>query len=119
MYGLEVCKSMHLPIDFLDEAYLIREKYSGTNNLLLSKESNYNKKTILGLCEICKKNNACETHHMQYQKEAVNKKIGHFNMNHNANLMAICECCHDKIHRENVVLERRKTTNGYKFVEIK
>ena len=119
MYGLEVCKSMHLPIDFLDEAYLIREKYSGTNNLLLSKESNYNKKTILGLCEICKKNNACETHHMQYQKEAVNKKIGHFNMNHNANLMAICECCHDKIHHENVVLERRKTTNGYKFVEIK
>lgn len=118
MYGLEVCKSMHLPTDFLDDAYCIREKYSGINNLLLSKESNYNKNKILGICEICKKNNACETHHMQYQKDATNKKIGHFHMNHNANLMAICEVCHDKIHNENVVLERRKTTSGYKFIEI-
>ena len=28
MYGLEVCKSLHLPDDFLDEAYSIRNKYT-------------------------------------------------------------------------------------------
>ena len=27
MYGLEVCKSLHLPDDFLEQAYQIRSKY--------------------------------------------------------------------------------------------
>jgi DNA mismatch repair protein MutS len=118
MYGLEVCKSMHLPIDFMDNAYNLREKYSGINNILNSKESHYNNRKIMGLCEICKKNNAVEVHHLQYQQDAVNNKIEHFHKNHKANLVSICDICHDKIHKENTRYKKTKTTEGYIYVEL-
>ena len=33
MYGLEVCKSLLLPQDFLNEAYEIRKKYINRSNI--------------------------------------------------------------------------------------
>ena len=35
MYGLEVCKSLHLPKDFLENAYNIRKKYNKSNEGIL------------------------------------------------------------------------------------
>jgi DNA mismatch repair protein MutS len=52
MYGLEVCKSLNLPQDFLDAAYEIRAKYHPENGSMLSlKTSHYNSKKIVSLCE--------------------------------------------------------------------
>jgi DNA mismatch repair protein MutS len=42
MYGLEVCKSLKLPNDFLDRAHEIRRKYTGDYEILSSKGSKYN-----------------------------------------------------------------------------
>ena len=33
--------------------------------------------------------------------------------NHKSNLTSLCEKCHNKIHKNNVELKRKKTTNGY------
>ena len=35
MYGLEVCKSLNLPDEFLDRAYELRNKYLKINNSIL------------------------------------------------------------------------------------
>ena len=103
MYGLEVCKSLHLPDDFLDEAYSIRNKYSGNaTNVLDLKTSHFNSKKLIGMCELCEKNMSSEVHHLQHQKDANNTNgyINNFHKNHVANLMSVCDSCHHKLHSD-------------------
>jgi len=56
-----------------------------------------------------------ETHHLNPQKNAdVNGFIGSFHKNHVANLLSVCEACHDKIHATtNSVMIKKKTTKGF------
>ena len=124
MYGLEVCKSLDLPDNFLDRAYEIRKKYNcnnAKNDIILDKKSSsYNAKKIKNLdCEICKINKACEVHHLQFQKNANSKNIinGEFHKNNKANLINICEQCHDKIHEQNIEYKFTKTSDGYELTE--
>ena len=104
MYGLEVCKSLHLPTDFLEMAYTIRNKYhsmeSGVGSGTLSHPtSHYNAKKVRSMCEMCNETLGEEIHHLQPQQLADSDGyIGHFHKNHVANLMSICSACHDKIH---------------------
>ena len=111
MYGLEVCKSLNLPDPFLELAHDIRMKYSQSKAVLSMSKSKYNAKKIKGLCEICKEVQGTEVHHLVYQKNA--KKII---KNHKANLINICETCHDLIHSENKELKIYKTTKGYEII---
>jgi DNA mismatch repair protein MutS len=100
MYGLEVCKSLQLPTDFMEAAYRIRSKYHSTS-LLALKTSRYNVQKLVGRCEKCG-GTGQEVHHIHYQKEAVEGFIqtqtSVFHKNHLANLMTVCERCHDDIH---------------------
>ena len=121
MYGLEVCKSLGLPKDFLTRAHNIRTKYNKSElNLLSQTGSRYNRKKLPGKCELCNINNASEVHHLQHQANAdpENGYIKTFHKNHPANLINICESCHDKIHIDKKQHRIAKTTNGYKIVEI-
>ena len=124
MYGLEVCKSLHLPDDFLKQAYEIRSKYfPETSGSLTRNASNYNASKIKGVCEICNNNLGTEIHHMQLQKFAdkdgfITQQDGSVaHKNHKANLLTVCEKCHDEYHKEdeNYILMRKKTTKGYKI----
>ena len=124
MYGLEVCKSLSLPQDFLDAAYEIRMKYHPeTSSILSLKTSRYNSKKIVGMCEKCGIRPGKEVHHMQYQKDSNNNGLivnsdGIMHKNHVANLLTICEECHDEIHRNNTKLKKVKTTKGTNLQEI-
>jgi DNA mismatch repair protein MutS len=124
MYGLEVCKSLGLPQDFLDKAYEIRMKYHPENASILSlKTSHYNAKKVVGMCEKCGKNPGQEVHHLQYQKYANDDGIifnsdGVFHKNNLANLMTLCEKCHDKLHKTDAKLKKVKTTKGIKLQDI-
>ena len=118
MYGLEVCKSLYLEEDFLAKAYEIRNKYFPENKGELSHNTAvYNAKKIRGFCEMCKTELAEETHHIAQQKDATDDGfIGSFHKNHPANLMSVCEKCHDNIHAEpDSKIRRKKTTKGYKL----
>lgn len=121
-YGLEVCKSLYLGDDFLDKAYSIRNKYyPETQGELSFSSTKYNSKKIRGFCESCKKQLGEEIHHMQPQKDADEDGfIGTFHKNHPANLLTVCEECHNKIHDSSksngVILKRKKTTKGYLVV---
>ena len=120
MYGLEVAKSLDLPDDFIERAYEIRNKYSNNNNILEAKKSSYNAKKLRDKCEICNKNPGTEVHHLQFQKMANSKGIidGKFHKNKKANLINICEDCHNKIHNKDTQYEFKKTSNGYQLFEI-
>lgn len=119
MYGLEVCKALNLPDDFLDLAHTIRHKYSGLSsdqNLIIgNKTSKYNSQKIIGLCEICKENKGTEIHHLIYQQNTRLSKYNAQNKNHKANLINICEKCHDIIHLGNYQLKIFKTSDGFEI----
>lgn len=120
IYGLEVCKSLHLGEEFLETAYAIRNKYYPENRGELSNEpSVYNRRKVRGKCEMCNNHIGEETHHLQQQKDAdKNGFIGSIHKNHPANLLTVCEKCHDKIHSPNNAAgpKRTKTTAGYKLL---
>lgn len=122
MYGLEVCKSLHLPDDFLEKAYEIRNKYKkdGLGEGILSrKTSHFNAKQIVEICEICKKNKGTEVHHLQHQENAdKNNMIDHFHKNNKANLVTICDECHHQIHKEGKQHKKVKTSKGTMLMEI-
>ena len=123
MYGLEVCKSLYLPDDFLENAYKIRNKYDKVDRGHLDqKKSTYNAKKIVGLCEMCKESMGEEVHHLQQQKDANDKGfIDGFHKNHGGNLMSICEKCHDALHQaeKSVKMVRKKTTKNKYVVDQK
>ena len=124
LYGLEVCKSLSLPNDFLEAAYNIRMKYNPESASLLSlKGSHYNSKKIMSLCEKCGKNMGTEVHHLQHQNDAnsdgiIENEDNIFHKNKLANLMTLCETCHTEFHKKDVKHKRVKTTKGFKLQEI-
>jgi DNA mismatch repair protein MutS len=121
IYGLEVCKSLYMNVEFLDAAFEIRNKYfSNTRGVLSNTPSSYNASKVKGLCELCNKTMGTEVHHLQQQKDADdNGFIGGFHKNHKANLVSICETCHDNIHNadneNDIPIKKKKTTKGMKL----
>jgi DNA mismatch repair protein MutS len=126
MYGLEVCKSLSLPNDFITQAYNIRTKYCPENGSLLSlKTSHFNSKKIINMCENCGINPGKEVHHLYHQMDAnsngiiVNKDTV-LHKNNLANLMTLCENCHNNMHNNFKKGGRRvKTSKGVKLQQTK
>jgi DNA mismatch repair protein MutS len=120
IYGLEVCKSLHLDAEFLERAYAIRNKYyPETSGVLSNKQSTYNARKIKGVCELCNKQLGEDIHHLQHQQDANEDGfIGTFHKNHKANLVSICEPCHQKLHspEPTKVIKKKKTTAGIKLL---
>ena len=120
MYGLEVCKSLHLPNDFLKLAHNLRNKYNPMNKSILEyKSSHFNAKKLKGICELCKNKLGDEIHHLQHQENAdINGYIGLFHKNKIANLLCVCYSCHHLLHNAQKGHQFKKTDNGYKLIEI-
>ena len=124
MYGLEVCKSLNLPADFLELAHTIRMKYHPESGSILSlKTTHFNAKKIKGVCEKCNTDIGAEIHHLQHQSRAnedgiIKSKGLSFHKNHPANLMTLCHKCHDEYHDDEINHRRVKTSNGWKVVEM-
>ena len=124
MYGLEVCKSLHLPDDFLENANMIRVKYRGVSTktptasiLDDATPSRYNAAKLRRLCELCEKARGTEVHHLQHQESAdADNFIGHIHKNHPANLASVCEDCHREIHTTRVEHVKVKTGKGVRIV---
>jgi hypothetical protein len=93
------------------------------SSILSLKTSRYNSKKIVGMCERCQENVGKEVHHLQYQKDADSNGIiynsnGIIHKNTLANLLTLCEACHDEIHKKNIRLKKIKTTKGTELQEI-
>lgn len=114
MYGLEVCKSLDMPLDFLKKAEIFRKEFTNIDkDLIKTKKSNYNKKKSVDKCEICDEV-AVETHHIKYQETADdNGFIGSSHKNSKHNLASLCKECHNKEHKGIIKINGYKqTSNG-------
>jgi DNA mismatch repair protein MutS len=102
VYGLEVCKSLHLPDAFLEFANEVRLRHRAPPcdiGILSFEPSHFNAHKLKGVCERCAVELAQEVHHLLPQKDADRQNyIGHVPKNHVANLMALCTRCHDEVH---------------------
>jgi len=146
LYGLEVAKYLKLPDDFLEDANALRIKYfcspgsagsaslsngkAEETSILSLKTSHYNRKKLVGLCEVCGEKMGTEVHHLQHQRVADDQGIIHsadgsslFHKNHAANLVSICSTCHDNMHHTTIhdfhsagpvpiPKKKKKTTKG-------
>lgn len=119
MYGLEVCKSLNLPVEFLDLANSIRHKRFSSVKLVSDMEgSTYNKHKLKTNCELCDKP-CVDVHHLQHQKRANERNfINYFHKNNKANLMNVCKECHDNFHKDDKQYKRVKTTKGIQLMEV-
>jgi 5-methylcytosine-specific restriction endonuclease McrA len=92
-------------------------KYHPKSGSILSlKTSHYNSKKIVGICEMCKEEMGEEVHHLQHQADADEdgiikiKNLSPFHKNKVANLVTLCEKCHDKMHSNNEESSLQKET---------
>tara|TARA_B100000795_G_C22805535_1_gene444623 strand:+ start:2052 stop:4877 length:2826 start_codon:yes stop_codon:yes gene_type:complete len=99
IYGIEVCKSLDMPLDFMKNAEKIRKEVEGiSKDIVKNKKSRYNQKVIVDKCKICD-GVAEETHHIIYQENA--NEDGYFvsyHKNSKHNLVTLCKLCHKKEH---------------------
>ena len=101
-YGLEICESLYMDKTFLEKAYEIRRmhfpEYEGS---LSQPKSKYNAQKIKGKCEHCGGISE-EIHHIEPQAAADARGFVQdgVHKNHVANLMALCEKCHLKMHHD-------------------
>jgi hypothetical protein len=105
-------------------------KYNKEKGSILSlKQSHFNAKKIMGMCEMCGINMGAEVHHLQHQSNA--GEDGYINMNgvkihknNPANLLTLCEKCHDNFHKNDSTIKKNKqhkkikTTLGIKIYEM-
>lgn len=117
IYGLEVCRSLDLDSDFLNLANEIRQEVLGIEKIVNFKKSKYNANLIVDKCNICKSEDATETHHIHFQKDADdNGFIEHYHKNKKFNLVGLCEKCHDRIHNGEIEIgQATMTSNGIMY----
>lgn len=118
IYGLEVCRSMNLPFDFLTKANQVRNEVQGINKYIVNpKTSKYNSEVYVSECQLCGEK-ASETHHIKHRKNAdSNGYIENIHENIKSNLIVLCEECHLKQHHSDLQVEGYIQTN--QGVEVK
>lgn len=117
IYGIEVCKTLDLPNDFMKMAEDIRKEIQGHDKLIVSMTpSKYNNKLYVDKCFLCD-NKAIDIHHINYQSNSDDNgffKDYHKNIKHN--LIPLCKECHNKEHNGNINIKGYvKTSHGLKI----
>lgn len=121
IYGIEVCKSLDMPLNFMLNAEKIKKELLGINDKLLEiKTSNYNSSLFMDICKICNKNKSIDTHHINYQSLSDNDGyFDNFHKNTKHNLVNICKECHEKEHSGIINIEGYKQTNEGIILDVK
>lgn len=119
LYGLEVCKSLHLDGDFLELANHVRQGILGVSPSIIKHGANnnkYNTKIFKDKCQVCEENKATEIHHIAQQKDANEQGyIGNFHKNDKHNLVCLCDKCHNDVHYGTLCIEGYvQTSDGVK-----
>jgi hypothetical protein len=122
-YGLLVAKSL------IDDREFLQISTDIKNSMVTNKKdtSKYNSKLIKDECSICHKKVrdnssevSLETHHIVFQKDAVNNIINEYQHKNNAsNLVVICQKCHDDVDRGNInIVGKVETSAGEELIIV-
>ena len=116
LYGLEVAKAMRIPNDILEDAIRFRKSLAGEVELSESVGSSWNSNVIRIKCEKCgiTEIKGLEVHHIKPRYYASDS--GHLkdlsNVHSKANLVVLCDKCHDEEHVEASVGPLIQTSDG-------
>ncbi len=102
-YGVMVAKYMMKNDNFNKRTKELEMEYDNYH----IKKSNYNKDLLMIECHICKCKDHLETHHINFQKDCDEVKVKnkpHIKKNANYNLVILCSKCHDKIDRNEIIV---------------
>lgn len=101
-YGIEIARQLGVgDSTFIRNAIAIRRVLDPEidNEILTTKQSNYNKDLYMEKCEKCGSKKGLHTHHKREQKEADEYgMIGTMHKNNRSNLQVLCKKCHRKHH---------------------
>ena len=108
LYGLEVAKAMRIPDDILEDAIRFRKRLTGETEISESVGSAWNSSVVRIECEMCHVTEASglEVHHIRERHIATaNGRLADGSDVHaRANLVVVCDSCHDKIHGGSLVV---------------
>jgi DNA mismatch repair protein MutS len=129
IYGIIVAKSIIRNATFINKALEIKNILLDNDphlSVIGNKRSRYNSKLIVDRCKLCSKKNThanptpLEVHHINAQADCEDgfvKAKPHLKKNHLANLIEICQDCHDDIHAGNISIKGyRVTSSGRRIV---
>jgi DNA mismatch repair protein MutS len=108
LYGLEVAKAMRLPDDILEDAIQFRKRLAGQAELSESVGSSWNSAVVRRKCEHCgtMEADSLEVHHIKERRLANTRGrlTDGSDVHAVANLVVLCDACHDKIHANELVI---------------
>ena len=116
LYGLEVAKAMRIPVDILEDAIRFRKSLAGETELSESVGSSWNSNILRIKCEKCgtSESKDLEVHHIKERHLA--SSTGHLkdgtNVHSKANLVVLCDKCHDEEHVETTIGPLVQTSDG-------
>ncbi len=131
IYGITIAKYILDDPIFINTANELKnellERDGVQTKLVSEKKSNYNSEVYMDECSICKEKIDLETHHINFQKDFVKSKNGlihkekkHITKDSSANLVNLCQKCHDNIHSGEIKIKSKvKTTQGTKVITEK
>ena len=115
LYGIEVARALHLPVDFLEGAHKIRRHLLGEKTEEDATASQWNSQVRLRACELCRHPIArdLEVHHIRPRVDANGK---HFTdgsgRDATQNLIVVCSMCHDKHHAGQLEIPTLQVTSA-------
>jgi 5-methylcytosine-specific restriction endonuclease McrA len=123
IYGVTVAQYIVQDKEFIDLAIKFRNKLTNTYAGLTSgKKSRYNSNVLVDECKICGGKENLESHHINFQKDCENglvKNKPHLAKNSEANLIVLCETCHDNIHNGTLILDKYVMSSNGKTILVK
>lgn len=109
MYGLEVAKALHLPMDMIESAFSLRRELLGEAAVEDAPKSDWNVAVQRRVCSACGETSLItsrlEVHHIQERSAAAangGRNVDGTALNHMRNLATLCEGCHDKVHSNEI-----------------
>lgn len=126
VYGVLVASHIIQNQEFIGIANDIKNELMESHSEIVSgKISKYNSNVFVHKCQLCGRPDLngefspLQTHHINFQKDCKDgfvKNKGHIAKNSSANLIVVCETCHNKIHNnELTVTGTIKTSRGKEF----
>ena len=103
LYGLEVCRALDLPPEYLDRATVIRKQLAGW---VAPHRSVYSADAVIDRCAVCNGTVGLEAHHIQPQASASTT-----NLDVTGNLVCLCATCHDDHHGGRLSIQGWKETS--------
>ena len=108
---------MKTDTSFLTLSEEIKKRFSGIKQTVLeTKQSKYNSKVYIHLCEIVG-SDAQDVHHIKFQCTADSNKLidGSLQKDIKSNLVPLCKECHNNVHLNKITIGFKQTSQGIKL----